>query len=138
MGWNKGGWGAQAEDPGVSKYNSGMLTNQRLHNLWLFCQKHWRSGELSNLNDCLDLVWVELFADSTKEQRETIANFDKSILELTKKSKELIKRKSAIDVANNKAMMALTIKDKFLFLKTVEKKQGRGLAYKDEFEDDFD
>jgi hypothetical protein len=133
--WNNFASEAPAGEPGVSKYNSGMLTNQRLHNLWVKCQNRWELGFMDKLNDILDLVWVELYADSTPEQQEAIRNFDKSICELTERIKLTKDLKERVLI---NARLAIMVKNKFLFLKTVEKKQGRGLAYKDEFEDDFD
>ena len=121
--------------PGVSKYNSGMLTNQRLHNLWVACQSHWRKGEIDKMNDCLDLVWVELYADAVPLHQEAITKFNKDILTYTENLRVIRNPKEIRSVKSN---LAITVYNKLLFLKKVEKKQGRGLAYKDEFEDDFD
>jgi len=141
MAWAKSNWGATytpdvgADDPGVSKYNSAQLINQRMHNLWLECLREWKCGDLNKLNDLLDVVYTELYSDAKKEQREQIRKLDANISQM---QSTLRSRKNLKDYFSIKSRYALEIKRKWLFLKTLEKSQGIGKAYRDEFEDDFD
>ena len=106
-----------------------------MHNLWLECLREWKQGNLEKLNDLLDVVYTELHSDAKKEQRIHIRELDvnisqmQTILKSQRNPKEYMKLKSRY---------ALEIKHKWLFLKTLEKGQGIGKAYRDEFEDDFD
>lgn len=134
-------WGAtvtpniELDSPGVSKYNSAQLINQRMHNLWLECLNAWKIGNLEKLNDLLDVVYTELYSDSTKDQREKMKKFDASISNL---QNILRACKNSKNYFSLKSKHALEIKHKWFFLKTLEKGQGIGKAYRDEFEDDFD
>ncbi|HUS50118.1 MAG TPA: hypothetical protein VMZ91_08125, partial [Candidatus Paceibacterota bacterium] len=121
--------------PGVSKYNSAQLINQRMHNLWLECLREWKQGNLEKLNDLLDVVYTELYSDAKKEQRIQIRKLDTNISQMQSTLKSCRNPKEYLKL---KARYALEIKHKWLFLKTLEKGQGIGKAYRDEFEDDFD
>jgi|GEM_PF-4515681 hypothetical protein len=123
------------DDVGVSKWHSATLINQRLHNIWLVCQKKYVTGEMEGLNDYLDMAWTELFPDATQEQKEQMEKFDKDIFDL---SMQKLKAKKVQEHRILKCKHALRVKSKFLFLKFLEKKQGLGKSYQDKFEDDID
>ena len=134
----KTNWGAETTtfevDPGVSKFNSAQLTNQRLHNHFMAAATRWNGGRFDELNNVLDLIWVELFADADEKQRKFIEKVDDKIMEYHNKMMVSKKRKEFL---TNNNLYAREIYKKFLFLKTVEKVQGMGKAYRDELEDDF-
>lgn len=130
------GTGNPGEDPGVSKYNSAQLINERMHELWLECKRNYKNGHYKELNGVLDVVYTELYADTTPDQKEQIKTFD---LNIAKYENELNKRhKTFSEKKLWESRYVIEIKQKWLFLKFLEKKQGIGKAYRDEFEDDFD
>jgi hypothetical protein len=137
--WNSGkfsqGLGSPGNDPGVSAFNSASYINQRMHNLWVECKRAWRTGYMDELNGILDVVYTELYADATPEQVKKIKEFDSNIVQFgfkIRSAKNLKERKEW------EMKHAMEIKEKWLYLKLLEKKQGIGKAYKDKFEDDFD
>ena len=136
-----GGWGnpytppITMDSPGVSKYNSAQLINQRMHELWLECKRAWRSANLTELNDILDVVWTELYADSSKEHIQHMVVLNKQIIKL-KIDMKFCKNPKAFMIC--KSNLSTHITNKWLFLKALEKKQGIGKSYRDEFEDDFE
>ena len=102
-----------------SKYNSGMLKIGRLNICWMNCSNAWRNADLSRLGLELDLGWLELEADSRKEDQEVMLNLDKSI---------------SHSKGNNKWF---TLKKKWIALLRIEKGQGLGKAYHDDSEDEL-
>ena len=130
-----GGGDATQGTLGMSKFNSAGLINQRMHNLWLKCQRAWEKGELILLNDILDIVYTELYSDSTKPQKELMTKLDKKVLDASIKMKN---SKNGKDYSTNKTAYALRLKKKWLFMKVLEKNQGIGKSYKDMSEDDFE
>ena len=127
--------GVDANSPAISKLNTGYFTCERLHQIWLACARNWRDGYFDKLNDCLDLVWVELYADAKPDEVKMIEDFDKQIAELNSMARNTRNYKQVLDA---KVKYALAIKFKYLYLKKVEKSQGMGKAYRDESEDDFE
>jgi len=122
-------------DVDVSRFNTGAFINQRIHNSCLQCRNHWVNGRFRELNTELDAMWMEFCADATKDQEARMVVIDKQIADAYIKA-ATSKDKTEIRVALY--LFKSTIKTKWQFLKKVEKSQGLGKSYRDEFEDDFD
>ena len=133
--YNSGATGNPGDDPGVSKYNSAQLINQRMHELWIECKRNWRNGHMKELNGVLDVVYTELYADATPEQRKQIGEYD---INISNYEIEMNKCRKNFERKSWESKYVFEIKQKWLFLKFLEKKQGIGKAYQDESEDDID
>jgi len=109
-----------------SKFNSTVSILIRLDRLWQDTHRHSRNGELIKWNWDLDRVWCELVSDVSEGD---IKEFDK----FRDKISELDKRKKGFREELYQILM-----DKERFLRTLQNKQGKGVSYIDEDEDDFD
>jgi len=122
-------------DLGVSKFNSSQLISFRLNNSFISCRRHWNNGNYEELNNELVVIWTELYADASKDQRKKYNEIEEAIGKYFKLMNE---SKSKSEHYRNRLLYINEIKWKWLFLKVVEKSQGLGKAYRDEFEDDFE
>jgi hypothetical protein len=120
----------------TSRINTGGLINLRLHEIHRKVYLNWENGRFLDVNTMLDIIWSELYADASPEHKEEIKKLDDEILEYS--NQKIRFKKDRPEVLKAHAKMVGKIREKWLFLKTVEKKQGLGKAYVDEFEDDFD
>lgn len=105
-----------------SKYNQGLSQLFRIDNLWQSSQYYRGAGLINKWNDRLDMVWTELAADADKEDEKVFIRYMKVIIENRGKKKIL-----------NQILMS-----KEIWLRKLQNKQGKGTAYLDESEDDFD
>jgi len=121
------------EDAGVSGWHSSSLIARRMHEFYMAFARLWRNGLFPECNDVLDLVWGEMIADAKKEERERIREFDAHLAEINCNL-----QKSRGKNLKCRAEFAICVKEKFYYLKVLEKNQGLGKMYRDEFEDDFD
>ena len=128
----------------TSKYNSGMSIIMRLDELWKDVNKHSRQGSFSKWNADLDRVWCELARDLKPEEyddkKKSFDNFDFTIGNLgtfeddandtfTPLTNEQIKKR------NNQYH---SLMEKELFLRRLENELGKGTAWSDESEEDWD
>lgn len=125
----------------LSKYNSAADINQRVGRLWYTCNRLSITGQLEMWNAYLNAVWMEFAADTNNKDKADYNEFDKEL-----KEEEFFtnnKPKPGFTQSNDEEISKKTIyynilKRKHIFLKEIEKKQGKGAAYRDEFEDDFE
>ena len=106
-----------------SAYNAGMFKIQRLNNCWLNIHINWRRGDWENVCNELDIVWIELEADTTSEQQEALDKIDKNIT-------NSIGSKSGTNIWSS-------LRKKWKVLLRIEKMQGLGKRYIDETEDEL-
>ena len=106
-----------------SAYNAGMFKIQRLNNCWLNIHINWRRGDWENVCNELDIVWIELEADTTTEQQEALKIIDKKVT-------------SAISSKSGTNIWA-SLRKKWKTLLRIEKMQGLGKRYIDETEDEL-
>ncbi len=106
-----------------SAYNAGMFKIQRLNNCWLNIHINWRRGDWENVCNELDIVWIELEADTTSEQQEALDKIDKNIT-------NSISSKSGTNIWSS-------LRKKWKVLLRIEKMQGLGKRYIDETEDEL-
>jgi len=129
------------EDEQISRINSAGLTNITLENLWRDCYNAMARGNLILWNRKLDAIWTNLGGDCKKN-----CNEEKEINELDKKiydcgslnNKKTGFSKTAINSSLQSAKQYLLLKEKALFLKRLQNKQGKGTAYASDDEDDID
>jgi len=106
-----------------SAYNAGMFKIQRLNNCWLNIHINWRRGDWENVCNELDIVWIELEADTTSEQQEALETIDKNVT-------RSISSKSGTNIWS-------ALRKKWKVLLRIEKMQGLGKRYIDETEDEL-
>ena len=113
----------EGEEVQQSAYNAGMFKIQRLNNCWLNIHINWRRGDWENVCNELDIVWIELEADTTNEQQEVLKIIDKKVT-------------SAISSKSGTNIWA-SLRKKWKTLLRIEKMQGLGKRYIDETEDEL-
>lgn len=106
----------------VSRYNSAMLEIERMDRIWQKCYDCRTRGKLLKWNDNLDSAFLELSASSN------VADLKK----IKKINEYLIKNIS------NKAVLYQILIKKEQILRKIQDEQGKGSAYDDGSEDDFD
>jgi len=109
----------------VSKYNSALAQLYRIDRLWNLCHTFRRRGILEKWNETLDCVWTELASDSIEEDIKKFSSFIGSIIKNKKNG-------------NNRSILYIILMNKEIFLRKLQNRQGKGTAYEDESEDDFD
>ena len=124
----------------TSKLNSGGLINLRLDVLWKDAHKHSRAGMYSDWSADLDCIWSELGGEY-KEDSEQAKEFNSLIEKLL-----LIRNWNTTDgfkkiLPEDKLEMTrqyLLLRRKELFLRRIQNEQGKGTAYTDGSEDDWE
>lgn len=131
-----------AQDELISKLNSGGLINIRLDYLWRETHKHSRAGKYSDWNADLDCVWRELGGD-TKEDSEDAKEFERIEIQLAQVGVNNWTGHSGFQDNKQVHGMKMTsqyrlLTKKELFLRRLQNKQGKGTAYSDGSEDDWE
>jgi len=105
-----------------SKYNAAVSQIYRLDNLFQKAE-HYRSvGNLKKWNWILDSIWIELASDSNTNENEIYEKF-KSIISKYMK---------------NRGIFYQILMRKEIWIRKLQNKQGKGTAYIDDSEDDFE
>ncbi len=112
----------QEEEEKKSKYNAAVAQLYRLDTLWQGCHFFRAKGNLINWNYRLDCIWTELASDSNTDDGKKFNFFMKLIVRHRK----------------NRTILNQVLMEKEIFLRKLQNKQGKGTAYVDESEDDFD
>lgn len=105
-----------------SKYNSAVSQLYRIDSLWQKCHYYRTVGRLIEWNNHLDCIWTELASDSKEKDDD---QFDKFMSQIIKSSK-------------NRNELYQTLMKKEIWLRRLQNNQGKGTAYNDTSEDDFD
>jgi len=135
----------------VSKYNSGINIIMRLDTLWKDTHRDARMGDYAKWNNDLDRVWVELARDLTdkeyNEKKDEFDKFDNKLGQLGKLrtiepkkwevKKPEIKEKRKTEVENQSKQYKILM-EKELFLRRLENHLGKGTAWNEGDEDDFE
>ena len=124
----------------VSKLNSGGLINLRLDALWKDAHKHSRAGMYSSWSADLDCIWSELCGEYDFGSKEHLA-FDRIDKQLNSvrnwKTNTGFKKNSAEELKEMaRQYKLLRVKEKYL--RIIMNKQGKGTAYSDGSEDDWE
>lgn len=133
-----------SEDKGfkLSRYNSAADQLQRIGQLWKEANTCAKQGSHHEWNRILDTIWRELAGDLPDNSPQE-KNFNDLVQEILRvlplsntstKSFNKIKENSHSKVS--KEYIILMKKD--IFLRRLQNNLGKGSAYKDEFEDDFE
>ena len=129
----------KTEEAKVSKINAAGLINVTLENLWKDCFNAVSNGKLNLWNTKLDAIWMILGGDVTEDSPEDkeINKMDLEIYELgsLKPGSSVGFKKSSNE---NSTTQYQLLKKKSLFLRRLQNKQGKGTAYSDGDDDDFE
>ena len=124
-----------------SKYNTAVAQLFRLDGLWRKTHIYTISGKYYLWNTTLDRLWLELARDldekKFKTAKESYDNLDKEIGKIKDDLDDDFKEptKEEIEIRNNQYKK---IMEKELFLRRLENQVGKGTAWDDSSEDDFD
>lgn len=131
---------AQA-DLKTSKINSAGLINLRMNKLWSLADTCSVNADIKKWYLILDTIWGNLAADSEPKDKGDY----KRILDglITEEFFQTYKEKSGFHIPDDGEVSKHHLYYRMLrqfqiFLKEVENKQGKGSAYRDSFDDDFE
>lgn len=130
----------QDQEIKVSKYNSGVAQLYRLDSLWKDTHKFSRTGKHYYWNLTLDRIWCELSRDLAVDEYETYQKkFEKLDTEIgvIKDSSDGFKNPTQEDM-NKRSKQYRKLIEKDLFLRRLENHLGKGTAWADGSEDDFE
>jgi hypothetical protein len=125
-----------------SKYNSAIAQLYRLDSLWQACHRYSIKGDYASWNIFMDKIWSELAGDLKEGSAD-----ETEFYEITKK---ILQLGSLVPPKQMGFTLNLTIPysikekqryallDKEIWLRRLQNKLGKGSAYADEFEDDFE
>ena len=131
----------------TSKFNSGMLINLRLNNLWILTHNFARKGQYSDWSGVLDRLWCELAGDIDETSEKGKESNDKFYLIEEEISKVGVtnwgKVHQGFEERNEATKLLMTrqyrlLMKKEIFLRRLQNKQGKGTAYYDESENDWE
>lgn len=128
----------------LSKINSAGLVNSTLSNLWLEYFRHYRHGQFLDANSDLDCVWTILGGEkgvsgSATESRYKLIEYklqSTGVLSNSIEKKGFGKVKPEVLVRKGK--QKTIINEKAIFLRRLMNKQGKGTAYNDGDDEDFE
>jgi hypothetical protein len=125
-----------------SRFHSGLFMTLTLNRLWKDCQDHCRAGVYHKWNADLDMLWGELGGDvkPNSEEEKQYLEFNKRLAEVGSLRPPIVKGFDMLpmDYSTRKAKQYEILMEKHLWLKRLQNFQGKGTAYKDGMEDDFD
>jgi len=130
---------APVSEEKMSRINSAGLINITLENLWKDCYNAMSRGALDLWNAKLDALWLILGGDV-----EQNGNEDKKMqvmdLEIYKLGQLKPGKSMGFKVATNEnaTKQYQLLKQKSLFLRRLQNKQGKGTAYQSDDDFDFD
>jgi len=129
----------------TSRFNSGMLINLRLNNLWVLTHTYARKGQYSDWSAVLDRLWCELSADIEEDTagKESNKKFNDIEDELAKVGVTNWGKFGGFEEKDAKTKLIMTkqyrlLMKKEIFLRKLQNKQGKGTAYYDESENDWE
>ena len=129
----------EEEESKLSRFNSAGLINATLEKLWGECYTAMAEGNYSKWNTKLDSLWAVLGGDCNDgdPNDETITSIN---LKIYKQGSLKGKVGVGFDKKENpnNALQYQYLLKKSLFLRRLQNKQGKGTAYANEDEDDFD
>ena len=125
----------------TSRINAAGIINITLENLWRDAYSAMSNGNLTTLNYKLDAIWALLGGDE-KEDSEWATKFNKIDLEVHNTG-SLSGKTTGFELIGDekktsRSLQYLLLRNKAIFLRRLQNKQGKGTAYHDEEYDDFD
>jgi len=113
-------------------FNSTLAILIRVDTLWKEAHRHCKTGAYEKWNIDLDRVFVEFFADCNDEDLAKFNEINKEIALIG------FSREQETNKLLNKHKLYPVLMKKEFFLKKIEQKQGKGVAYEESWEDYMD
>jgi len=113
-----------SENIKVSKFNSTLAILIRIDFLWQRANNAAIAGKLMNWNWVLDRIWCELSVDANEDDEKKLELLNKEI-------------KPAVKIEDKNKLYKDLLK-KEIFLRKLQNKQGKGIAYEDSIDDYMD
>lgn len=128
------------DDEKTSKINAAGIINITIENLWRDCYAAMAEGRLGRWNRKLDAIWAILGGD-VKEDAEEEVKFNKINLALYKTG-TLNHQKVGFETIQSEEKVSMSVQylilqKKSLFLRRLQNSQGKGTAYLNDDDDDF-
>jgi len=129
------------DDEKMSRINSAGIINITIENLWRESYSAMANGKLSLWNRKLDAIWLILGGDvnpndSKEKEFDSLDEKLHKLGSLSHQTKGFAKVNESSQ--NNIAKQYLILRKKSLFLRRLQNGQGKGTAYSDGDEYDFD
>ena len=129
----------------VSKYNSGVAIIYRLNDLWIDAHRDSRAGSFSKWNGDLDRIWCELAADLKNDKefnvfKKDIERCDSKLAKVGNFQDQAPEgfAKPDPNLLKDRSKQYKILMEKELFLRRLQNHLGKGTAFADDDEDDFD
>ena len=128
----------------TSKINSAGLINLRMNKLWGIADMCSVKADVKNWYLVLDTIWGNLAADIVEKDKDKIKDYDNINKELTDKGFfNIYKQPKGFERQDNKLIenrhfYFRKLRELQIFLTKLENAQGKGTAYRDPYDDDFD
>lgn len=113
-------------------FNSTLAILIRVDTLWKESHRYCKQGEYEKWNIALDRLFVEFFAECNEDDIKRFEDFNKQIAEIG-----FVKNFESQRLQNKHKLYPLLMRKEF-FLKKLEQKQGKGVAYEESWEDYMD
>ena len=126
----------------TSKFHGAFDQLRRVDALWAITHRDVRAGNYLNWNVCLDRLWMEFLGDLDENSED-----EKKFNEINKKIIDIYPIFSSTNANFNKkpegfsdklSKQYLLLCEKEIFIRRVQNKLGKGTAWRDEYEDDFE
>ena len=129
------------EENKLSRINSAGIINITIENLWRECYSLMAKGDLVTWNRKLDAIWLILGGDVAP--KDTKEESFKKIDEQIHKTGSLNHKRTGFnargdDEAKIIALQYLLLREKSLFLRRLQNSQGKGTAYYDGDNEDWE
>ena len=126
-------------ESGQSRLNAAGLINATLERLWSESYNAMANSDFSKWNIKLDSIWAILGGDVKPQGKVEIKINDLDLKIYGTGSLSMVKSAGFKKEVNpNRAKQYHLLKQKSLFLRRLQNKQGKGTAYADDDEDDWD
>lgn len=128
----------------TSKINSAGLINLRMNKLWGMADMCSVRADIKNWYLVLDTIWGNLAADVLDSDKESIQKYNKLNEDLIERGFfDMYKHVDGFegqekDISENRHFYFRKLREIQIFLKHLENKQGKGTAYYDPLDDDFE
>ena len=128
----------------LSRINSAGIVNSTLNNLWIDFYRHFRDGRYLSANSDLDCIWTILGGEKNMEGSDEEVSYKKIEKELYESGMLGDKLEiTGFDRVEDKQIARLSAQKKVLlkkalFLRRLQNKQGKGTAYNDGEDEEFE
>lgn len=123
-----------------SRINAAGLINATLEKLWGEAYYAMSKDDFLTWNRKLDAIWMILGGDEKKDSdaEKSYKEIETLLIKQGKLGSMMVGFKQVGTDQVNRNMQYLVLKEKSIFLRRLQNKQGKGTAYHDDDEDDWD